>query len=263
MIKTVLVDDEKANVNDLTKLLEEHFSDCIEIIDSYSTVDEALKGINIYKPDLLFLDIQLEGKTAFQLIDKLEYKAHNIVFITAFNDYATEAFEVNAINYLLKPISLESLKKTIEKVKQDYSQKNFYESLHNLFDSHKRSLESRTDLTVQNQKAIAKFSIEGAGTKNYLIPIANIISVRMESKIVKFNLIDRETQIDLHKTLEEVYKTLEKHNFYNINRACLLNVQHLDYYNSNTGEAKMSDGSVYIVSERTRKRFKNYIHNLK
>ncbi|MBC7589161.1 MAG: response regulator, partial [Chitinophagaceae bacterium] len=100
-IKTIIIDDERLARNELKKLLLEHGD--IEIIEEAANVDEGIEKIELLSPDLIFLDIQMPGKTGFDLLAEIE-KAPRVIFTTAYDEYALKAFEVNALDYLLKPI---------------------------------------------------------------------------------------------------------------------------------------------------------------
>ena len=115
-IKAIIIDDERLARNELKKLLNEHSE--IEIIDEAANVDEGVEKIELQNPDLVFLDIQMPGKTGFQLLEELE-RAPHVVFTTAYDEYALKAFEVNALDYLLKPIEPKRLTDAIQKVQYE------------------------------------------------------------------------------------------------------------------------------------------------
>ncbi len=112
-MRALIVDDERLARKELMKLLEEHPS--IEIVGEAMNADEAYNMINELNPDLLFLDIQMPDKTGFQLLETLD-AAPLVVFTTAYDEFALKAFEVNALDYLLKPIQAERLAETISKL---------------------------------------------------------------------------------------------------------------------------------------------------
>src|SRR5215207_8268064 len=112
-MRALIVDDERLARKELMKLLEEH--PMIEVVGEAMNADEANKMANELNPDLLFLDIQMPGKTGFQLLEELE-SVPFVVFTTAYDEFAIKAFEVNALDYLLKPIQPERLAETIAKL---------------------------------------------------------------------------------------------------------------------------------------------------
>lgn len=112
-MRALIVDDERLARKELMKLLEEHPS--IEVVGEAMNADEAYNMINELNPDLLFLDIQMPDKTGFQLLETLD-AAPLVVFTTAYDEFALKAFEVNALDYLLKPIQAERLAETVAKL---------------------------------------------------------------------------------------------------------------------------------------------------
>ena len=115
-VTAIIIDDERLARNELKKLLEQHPE--IQIIDEASGVDEGVEKIELARPDLIFLDIQMPGKTGFDLLGKLE-KAPKVIFTTAFDEFALKAFEVNALDYLLKPIDPNRLSDAIQKLQTE------------------------------------------------------------------------------------------------------------------------------------------------
>ena len=115
-ITAIIIDDERLARNELKKLLEQHTE--IQIIDEASGVDEGVEKIELARPDLIFLDIQMPGKTGFDLLGELE-KAPKVIFTTAFDEFALKAFEVNALDYLLKPIDPSRLSDAIQKLQTE------------------------------------------------------------------------------------------------------------------------------------------------
>jgi two-component system LytT family response regulator len=112
-VKTIIVDDERLARNELKKLLTLHPE--IQVVDEANNVDEAIEKIDIQHPDLVFLDIQMPGKTGFDLLLAIE-KAPKVIFTTAYDEFALKAFEVNALDYLLKPIDPKRLADALTKL---------------------------------------------------------------------------------------------------------------------------------------------------
>lgn len=108
----IIIDDERLARNELKKMLAVHPE--IEIIGEAVNADEGLRLINEFNPDLIFLDVQMPVKTGFDLLEELE-KVPTVVFTTAYDEYAIRAFEVNALDYLLKPIDPKRLSDAVQK----------------------------------------------------------------------------------------------------------------------------------------------------
>jgi two-component system LytT family response regulator len=120
-IKAIIIDDERLARNELKKMLQE-FPDIL-VVDEAANVQEGIEKIELQNPDLIFLDIQMPGKTGFDLLAELE-KAPRVVFTTAYDEYALKAFEVNALDYLLKPIEPKRLADAVQKVQYEISKEN-------------------------------------------------------------------------------------------------------------------------------------------
>ncbi len=116
MLKVLLVDDERLARSELKRLLNEH-SD-VEVIGEAANANEGLEKIESLNPDLVFLDIQMPGKSGFDMLTELE-KAPHVIFVTAFDEYALKAFEVNALDYLMKPVEPKRLSDALIKVRQE------------------------------------------------------------------------------------------------------------------------------------------------
>lgn len=115
-IRAMIVDDERLARKDLRSLLAEHAS--LEVVGEADSVDSARQLLNETDPDLIFLDIQMPGESGFDLLEKADVKA-KIIFVTAFDEYAIRAFEVDAIDYLLKPVNPDRLRDAIERLERE------------------------------------------------------------------------------------------------------------------------------------------------
>jgi len=114
-MKAIIIDDERLARTELRKLLQD-FPE-IEIVDEASNADEGIQKIENHNPDLVFLDIQMPGKTGFDMLSELDH-APQVIFTTAYDEYALKAFEVNALDYLLKPVEPRRLADAVEKFRK-------------------------------------------------------------------------------------------------------------------------------------------------
>src|SRR5687767_12342829 len=112
-MKAIIIDEERLARAELRKLLQD-FPE-IEVVDEAANVDEGISKIENHNPDVIFLDIQMPGKTGFDLLSELDH-APQVIFTTAYDEYALKAFEVNALDYLLKPVEPRRLADTVEKL---------------------------------------------------------------------------------------------------------------------------------------------------
>ena len=115
MIKVILIDDERLARSELRRMLDE-FSD-VEIVGEAANAAEGIEKIEALNPDLIFLDIQMPGKSGFDMLSQLD-KAPHVIFVTAYDEYALKAFDVNALDYLMKPVEPQRLAEALLKVRQ-------------------------------------------------------------------------------------------------------------------------------------------------
>jgi two-component system LytT family response regulator len=122
MIRAIIIDDERLARNELKKLLLD-FPE-IEVIAEATNANEGVEKIDSLDPDLIFLDIQMPGKTGFDMLSELE-RAPNVIFTTAYDEYALKAFEVNALDYLLKPVEPKRLADALQKLQVEEDKEPF------------------------------------------------------------------------------------------------------------------------------------------
>jgi two-component system, LytTR family, response regulator len=209
--KAIIVDDERLARVNLKKLLEPHPE--IEIVGEASSCENALELINLYKVQLVFLDIQLSGETGFDLLELID-NSIKIVFVTAYDEYAIRAFEVNAIDYLLKPVNPERLKVAIERViTREKTQK-----------SEAKSYEYSDSIYVRLNNYASRF-----------IKISSITFIEPVGNYSKIVTIEGKHCLVL-KTLKQWQEELPDNNFVRIHRSSIINIEHLDHIekNSNT-----------------------------
>jgi len=118
-LRTLIVDDERLARGELRRLLAEHPE--VEIVGEAANVEEALSAFEKHQPDLLLLDIKMPGGSGFDLLEQLD-SAPQVIFTTAFDEFALQAFEVNALDYLLKPVSAERLAAALQRVREKRAQ---------------------------------------------------------------------------------------------------------------------------------------------
>src|SRR6187549_979647 len=114
-MRAIIIDDERLARTELRKLLQDYPE--VEVVDEAANADEGITKIDTLQPDLVFLDIQMPGKTGFDMLAELE-RAPHVIFTTAYDEYALKAFEVNALDYLMKPIEPKRLADALQKVQQ-------------------------------------------------------------------------------------------------------------------------------------------------
>jgi two-component system LytT family response regulator len=234
MIKTIIIDDERLAREGLKGLLKE-FSE-IEIVGEAANVDEALELIDKLKPQLLFLDIQMPEKTGFDLLEEL-IETPIVIFTTAYNEFATKAFDVNALDYLMKPIQSQRLREAITRAKKQIS-----------------DLEQNKDrgkLGAEDQVFIRD------GEKCWFVKLSDVRMIESAGNYAKVHFDKYQPLI--HRTLNALDERLSQQVFFRANRQQIINLSYIEkiepFFNSGF-LIYMKDGTKVEVSRRQAVKFK-------
>ncbi|WP_027340283.1 LytR/AlgR family response regulator transcription factor [Halonatronum saccharophilum] len=222
-LKFIVADDERPARKELIYMLKD--------IEELNLVGEAKDGIEAIelikeeKPDLLFLDIQMPGKNGIEVAKEIltYFKNYIVIFITAYDQYALKAFEVNAIDYLLKPFEEDRLLDAIAKVKRIYSTSayiRFEENLKDLIDTLDNNLESKK--VDDNDFCINKFPVRGKRGNIKLILSKDIVAIYTKGRNVYAKTNNQEYQIDFN--LLEAEEKLKGCEFLRVHRSYLINL---------------------------------------
>ncbi|MEQ8469995.1 MAG: response regulator [Marinoscillum sp.] len=232
-MRTLIVDDERLARKELMTLLEPHKK--IEIIGEATDVDDALEKINKLNPDLIFLDIQMPGKTGFDLLESLE-TVPEVIFTTAYDEFALKAFEVNALDYLLKPIQPERLEEAIAKLRiQDSTSKP----------SEKRTLGKEDQVFVKD------------GDKCWFVKLADVRLFESDGNYIKVYFAGNKPMI--HKSLNALDERLDDRTFFRASRKHIINlgwVENIDTWFNGGLLVQLKGGEKIEVSRRQAARFK-------
>lgn len=246
MIKALIIDDEKSSQITLHNMVTE-FCQGVEILESASSVAEGVVAINKYKPDLIFLDVEMPVHNGFTLFEYFKEPEFNVIFTTAFQKYAIEAFRFSAVDYLLKPIDLQDLRRAIKKAMDKTETKSTKDKLKIL----KENLNN-----VCNKLALP--TMEGY----YFVELKNIIRCEAENNYTSFYLVGGK-KILVSKTLKIFSKLLEDHSFFRISRSDLVNLNHVEKFGrQKSPSVTLSDSTVLNVSVRRKDDFLKIIENI-
>lgn len=235
----LIVDDEKPIRTSLAKLIRYYLGDQFELTEA-TGVQDGLQKIYANPPEILFLDIEMEDGTGFDLLEKLDHPNFQLIFTTAHNQYAIRAFEFSAINYLLKPISPSALQSTLQKAIKNIQQNNLQQQLEIL-------MAQVSDKIDYNQK-IALKDINGA----YFVKVNDIIFCQADGPYTKFTIKGMPC-ILVSKNLKEYESLLEPFKFIRCHHSYLVNSHLISRFDKNEGGSLIMDGNVQIpVSQRKR-----------
>lgn len=235
-IKTILVDDERLARQELKYLLQE-FSD-IQIIDEAENVDEALEKIHRLQPDLIFLDIEMPEKNGFDLLEELEF-VPKVVFVTAYNQYAIQAFESEAMDYILKPTKTERLAKTIEKVRSEIQQ------------------ERATAAVSEGRLSPDKRIFLKDGEKCYFVRLSEVFMIESVGNYCRFHFGNNRPMI--HRSLNKIQERLDPTIFLRANRQQIINTEYIhdiDSYYKGGMKVVLNNGIELEISTRNSVAFK-------
>ena len=225
-IKTIIIDDERTARDEVKRLLD-NYAD-FEIIGEAKNADDAKLLIELKQPDLLFLDIQMPEKSGFDLLESLD-RVPQVIFITAFDQYAVKAFEVSAIDYLMKPVREERFAKAIEQVRAKAAN---------------TTAESQIFVKDRQQYHFISWS------KVYLIEsMDNYARLYFDNK-----------KVFLKSSLNQLENKLDEAVFLRINRAQIINRHFIDKINAAPGgkmAISLKTGGLFEVSERQAVKLKN------
>lgn len=243
-MKTLIVDDERLARQELKTLLSEF--DSIEVVGESSNGDEAIKDIAEHKPDLVFLDIQMPGKSGFDLIEELDFVPY-VVFVTAYDEYAIKAFEVNALDYLLKPIEPNRLKEALRKVELRLSEDRMH-------DSEAPVKHDDGILGLDNQIFLKD------GEKCWFVSLADVRLFESEGNYVRVYFKDKKPLI--LKSLNNLEKRLDPNCFFRTNRKFIVNlkwVENVETWFNGGLQLGLKDGTKVEVSRRQAAKFKDHM----
>ena len=231
-MRAVIVDDIEKFRNNLIQDLNDYCPD-LEIVGTADGVVSAAKEIKAKKPDVVFLDIQINQGTAFDLLEILGEIDFKIIFTTASDEYAIKAFKLSAIDYLLKPIDIDELKSAVDKLKS--GNKDDYELL-----------KSNISEETKSSKRLALHSQD----KIEIVEIGNIVRCESNINYTQFYFIDGSKML-VTKTLKEFDKMLSEFGFYRVHQSHLINIDYLkEYIKIDGGYLKMKDGASVPISTR-------------
>jgi len=240
-MRTLIIDDERLARKELNALLANHPE--IEVIGECTNAEEARQAIHTHKPDLVFLDIQMPGESGFDLIETLAYQPA-IIFVTAFDTYAIRAFEINALDYLLKPVDEERLAAAITKVNQRNPESKQYGDIED------------QDETLQRLDRIFLKD----GEKCWFVALKDIRYFESEGNYVRV-FFDNHKPLIL-KSLNNLEKRLNEKEFFRINRKFIVNLKeiiHIEPWFNGGLQIKLKSGEMLEISRRQASRFKELL----
>lgn len=240
MIRTILVDDESKGRLYLRQLCEKNLPQ-IKIVGEAGNAAEALSLIEMEKPDLVFLDIEMPAMTGMEMLRQFQEIPFEVVFVTAFNRYAAEAFRLGAVDYLLKPLSLSDLQQAVERATKNLAMKNNSRQLVQVLS--KNYGQPFTKITIPTLNGFE------------FIDFKDIVYLQSESNYTSIRLLGGK-MVMATRTLGDFDEMLEAYRFFRVHKSYLINMAHIrKYVKGEGGTVTMEDGTEIDVSRRRKEEF--------
>lgn len=241
-LTAILVDDEESARDVLSNLLA-RFCPTIELLGKYSNVEDAVGGIKEYKPNVVFLDIEMPNYAGYEIVNFFDEINFEMVFITAYDKYAIKAFEISAVDYLLKPIDLDRLKSAIEKLGERVHLKN----------GNQYALLSETLKTNQVKSIV--ISDKGYQTK---IDLDKVIAFEAKESYCCLHTLDK--RYVASKNLKHFETILsENKNFFRVHKSWLINLDFMRNYSKSNLEINLENNIVAKLSKYKKGEFETVL----
>lgn len=227
-ISSLIVEDEKRGLENLQIKLEEHCPQ-VELIGASNSGEQAIEDIKKLKPELVFLDIQLGTMTGFDVLETVPNVGFEVIFTTAYDQYALKAFKNNALHYLLKPIRPEELKLAVEKA-------------HKLIKG------------KEDNKLLSRIAVPVSNGLRF-ISVDEIIHCEAVNNYCLIHLFNGKT-VTVTRTLGNIEEKLKGHSFFRIHRSHLINLDYLEsFLRESGGKVVLSNGTEMRVGRNYRDAF--------
>lgn len=241
-LRAIIVDDEKHSRETLKNLVDE-FCKEVEIITAESTIENALLAIKAHNPDLLFLDIELQTGTGFDLLEQLDTINFQVIFTTAFEQYALKAVKFSSLDYLLKPIDLVELQKAIEKAKKIKDKEVYHKQLETLLSNLKKQHPKGDKICLSTSDGFE------------FVNIQDIIYCKAEGSYTCF-ILKNENKFLVSKHLKEYENLLGEHNFMRVHNSFLINLREVKkYIKADGGYILMNNNDAVSISRNKKDDF--------
>ncbi len=230
MIQAIIIEDEPNVLEVLKKMLQLLYPE-LNIIGEAGSVAVAIPMIKDLKPQLVFMDIQLEDGTGFDILEQIDLEEVKVIFTTAYNEYAIKAFKFSAVDYLLKPINPEELNEAVKRAVSSINEKESYKEL----------------LAQINTNKTETIVLKTAD-KRYVIPINSIIHLEAEGAYTTFVTINEKLVIS--KNIKYYQELLDK-DFIRCHQSHLVHKAHIKSFDSDSN-VQLSNGDIIPVSRRNK-----------
>ncbi|OFX57458.1 MAG: hypothetical protein A2046_12725 [Bacteroidetes bacterium GWA2_30_7] len=237
MLRAIIVEDEENVKIALENKLKQYCKN-VELIGWGNTVQSSIELIKSAKPELVLLDIKLPDGTGFDILSNLQPINFKLIFITAYNDYAIEAFKFSALDYLTKPVRAEELSLAIDKAEKAIQTDTFSHQLSVLYNNLSAMTKSEKKIVLHTSESI------------HIIEIKDIVRCEADCNYTTFYLSDNSKHM-VSKTLKDYEDLLLEYNFFRSHKSHLINFSYIkSYEKADGGYIVMKDGTIIPLSQR-------------
>ena len=234
-IKSIIVDDEKHGRENLAGILKQYCPE-IELLGEANSVESAISLVQEFNPDLIFLDIEMPRANGFQLLEHFKDFRFEVIFVTAYGNYAIKAIRFSAADYILKPINFHDLKAAVEKVAERIQQKQENLRMKQLVYNLSQPQNPRIGLPT--------------GDRIEFIEVGKIIRCQGEGNYSHI-FFDGNKSLLVTKTLVEFEDLLGEYSFFRVHKTHLVNLKHVvAYLKTDGGTLQLSNGDTVAISRR-------------
>ncbi|WP_153800177.1 LytR/AlgR family response regulator transcription factor [Foetidibacter luteolus] len=242
MLKAILVDDEENSLNGLHEKINRHCNG-IEVISALSQPAIAIEAINNLKPDILFLDIEMPGMNGFTLLQKLQHKNFELIFVTAYDHYAIKAIRYSALDYLVKPVEPDELKSAVDRAVEKRNSSTSKQQFELLMEN----------ITLQQKsfKRLAVPSYDGL----HFVKIEDIIYLEAHVNYTHIHITNKQKYV-VSRTIKDYEELLPADTFLRIHNSYIINKDFVErYIRGDGGQVVLSNGITLDVSKRKKTEF--------
>lgn len=234
-ISALIIDDEKNGRENLAGLIKSHCPQ-IRIVGEANSVEQAIAEIQELHPQLIFLDIEMPGGNGFKLLEHFKTFPFEVIFVTAYDNYAIKAIRFSASDYILKPINLNELIAAVDKVSQRIRQQSENERIRQLYQNSLHPANPKIGLPT--------------GERIEFVEVKSIIRCQGESNYTHLYFSDRKPMLTA-KSLIEFEELLGEYDFVRVHKTHLVNLNHVSAFSKNDGGIlTMSNGDSVLISRR-------------
>ena len=245
-LTAIIVDDEESAREILFNLLKVYCPE-ITVVSSYASLPEAANGISQHTPDVVFLDIEMPNYAGFEIISFFEEPEFEIIFVTAYDKYAVKAFEIAAMDYLLKPVDIDRLKQSVQRLKSKVSAKS--------------TPQENYDLVSKTLKGdpVSKIAVIDQGYR-HMIELGDVVAIEAMESYSKFHLATTTSRI-ASKNLKHFEEILDHHpDFFRTHKSWIINKRFLHSYSKSQLQINMSNGLTAKLSKYRKAEFESFIN---